>query len=124
MEKRAASAQRLVLTFHDINFEKNPGVGYEVYVNLPPGAKPDYKSPYYVGTLHFFGLKHSREQAHEAAMEFDISEVVAYLKKNNQWKDQINITYVPVAPRPKEKPAAEIRLAAQPKIGRVTLTQQ
>ena len=35
---------RVVLSLEGIQFDRNPGVSYEVYINLPKGQEPDYRS--------------------------------------------------------------------------------
>ncbi len=121
----AASPQRLVLTLDDIQFEKNPAVGYEIYLNLPKGEQPNYKSPYYAGTVHFFGLKHSREENHDAQLQFDVTDVVARLQKLGQWKDHVTVTYVPRGPTEPGKvaAAAEVKVAGTATIGRISLSE-
>lgn len=59
-------APQLILDFEGVE-GKAPEGYFEVYANLPAGLQnPDYRSPYYVGNLHFFGLdsEHSG-QGHE-----------------------------------------------------------
>jgi tyrosinase len=121
--KTAAAALRVTLTLDDIRFDKNPGIGYEIYLDLPPGQQPDIRSPYYVGTIHFFGLKHSREQSHQSQLQFDITNVVAALSKQQLWQGKARLTYVPRGPTPaKAMPGAETHQGAI--IGRVLITQQ
>jgi len=121
----AAASHHYVISFDDIDFDKNPGVGYEVYLNLPEGTKPVPTSPYYIGTLHFFGLKHSHQESHESQLQFDATNVVNLLKQRNQWKGQINVTYVPVGPRPPKATAAaqEEHVAGTATIGKVSISQ-
>jgi hypothetical protein len=47
------------VSFEGIDFDHLPGVDYEVYLNLPEGARPSPTGPNYVGTLTFFGSRHS-----------------------------------------------------------------
>jgi hypothetical protein len=110
------------MTLDDIQFDKSPGVGYEVYLNLPAGQEPNIKSPSYVGTIHFFGLKHSRDESHEAQLQFDITNTVAALRKQNLWQGQAKVTTVPRGPTPKEGPAPQARGGAS--IGKVIITEQ
>jgi hypothetical protein len=48
---------RVVLSLEGVQFDRNPGVSYEVYINLPEGQEPDYRNEYFAGTLGFFGLE-------------------------------------------------------------------
>lgn len=59
-------APQLILEFEGVQ-GKAPEGYFEVYANLPAGMQnPDYRSPYYVGNLHFFGLDSEHAgQGHE-----------------------------------------------------------
>lgn len=114
---------KIYLVLHDINFAKNPGIGYQIFLNLPAGQEPALNSPYYVGTLHFFGLKHSHQSGHEAKREFDISGVVEQLQKIGSWNSKVTITYVPVGPRSTDNRESMVHLAATPTIGSVSIIQ-
>jgi hypothetical protein len=121
----ATGPQRLVLTLDDIQFDKNPGAGYEVFLNLPQGQEANHESPYYVGTIHFFGLKHARDEGHEAQLQFDVTSVVDRLKKQGQWKGKVQITYVPRGPREAQATAAaaETPIAGNATIGKVSISE-
>jgi tyrosinase len=116
------TGKRVIMTLEDIQFDKSPGMGYEVYLNLPAGQEPSIKSPSYVGTIHFFGLKHSRDESHEATLQFDITDTVAALRKQNLWQGQAKVTTVPRGPTPKEGPAPQARGGAS--IGKVVIVEQ
>jgi tyrosinase len=126
-ERRPAAAEprALTLTVDDIQFDKNPSVGYEIFLNLPQGKEANHKSDHYVGTIHFFGLKHSREEGHEAQLQFDVTSIVDSLEKQGQWKGQVKITFVPRGPREANAPAtgAEAHVAGVATIGRVAITE-
>lgn len=47
--------QKVVLALEDIRYATKPGIYYEIYVNLPPGEEPNFRSSRFVGTLSFFG---------------------------------------------------------------------
>jgi hypothetical protein len=54
---RAALARRgdqVVLEVEGVEADQPPGVIYEIYVGLPPGATPDPKGPYFVGVMALF----------------------------------------------------------------------
>src|SRR5262249_14741574 len=122
MKAAPTTPRRVIMTLDDIQFDKSPGLGYEVYLNLPPGQEPSIKSPSYVGTIHFFGLKHSRDESHEAQLQFDITDTVAALRKQNLWKGQAKVTMVPRGPTPKEGAAPQPRGGAS--IGKVVIVEQ
>src|SRR5215471_15096591 len=86
---------RVFLKLVGIEYQQNPGAGYEVYLNLPAGQAPERKSMYYAGVLHFYGLKQTAEaNGQPATMQFDISEAVRHLQQAGQWSEsQLTVTF-------------------------------
>jgi Common central domain of tyrosinase/Polyphenol oxidase middle domain len=114
-----APPARVVLTLEGIRFGRNPGVSYEVYLGLPPdatpgadaGAEADFRSPYYVGNLGFFGLQPHQHGEHAggrpaagpgghqehggqgegeapvARRSFDVTANVRALQERGEWPD-------------------------------------
>lgn len=76
-----------VLTIEGLNFEKPPEGFYEVYINLPEGTTPDYKSKYYVGNVSFFGFGPQAKHGHEPVHAFDITGNIRELKAAGEWQD-------------------------------------
>jgi hypothetical protein len=88
-----SSKTRLALTVEEIVSE-TPDVTYEVYINLPKGEPPSYKSVYFVGNLAPFL---PRVGAHEQpfVVSFDITRNVRELRSLNVWKDaDLSVTFV------------------------------
>jgi hypothetical protein len=56
---------RIVLGLDGVQYDESPGVTYEVYLNLPEGQEPDYRSDYYVGNIGFFGMTPHDHEEHE-----------------------------------------------------------
>ncbi|WP_437321605.1 tyrosinase family protein [Sorangium sp. So ce385] len=80
---------QIVLSLEDIAFERNPGVSYEVYLNLPEGTPPDYQSHFYVGNIGFLvvrghGHLHGPATIDEA---FDITAHVRTMAERGVWAD-------------------------------------
>ena len=104
-----ADQRPLVLNLEGIRYEQNPGVSYEVYLNLPKGRKPSHKSPYYVGSLGFFpmsraggehgahphaGGEHGADP-HAGARNFDITANVRALQERGEWQGQpAQVTFI------------------------------
>jgi tyrosinase len=135
--------QPLSLNVEGIHFQRNPGVTYEVYLNLPEGQEPDYQSVYYVGNLGFFALGgHAHggagdhggpDQAADLVQQsFDITPNVRALQARGEWQGSpTEVTFVmrglePPAPSEAPGAAAQPPPAAQPgspvHIQRVTIT--
>src|SRR5439155_18415962 len=117
---------RVVLNLEGIDYERNPGVTYEVYINLPEGQEPDYQSEYYVGNLAFFGMKPHTHGGQAAPVQgqpggnqnFDITGNVRALEARGEWQGrQPEVTFVMrgLVPRAGTPPAkAQAIAAAQP----------
>ncbi|MGA8224128.1 MAG: tyrosinase family protein [Candidatus Acidiferrales bacterium] len=84
----APSAEtKLLLSIEGITAEKIPDVHYQVFVGLPEGQKPDYKSVYFVGNLSFFGIP--------SHVSFDISNTVRELVKSKSLSStELPVTFV------------------------------
>jgi tyrosinase len=96
----AISGRTGVLTLDGIAGTGVPGVSVQVYINLPEGAQPDFRSPYYIGTLGLFSLQpwdaEGPHEGHGATQSFDISRNIAALQETGEWTGEINVTFVPV----------------------------
>jgi hypothetical protein len=92
----------LVLTLDGISGTNVPAVAVEVYVNLPEGETPDFRSDAYVGSIGLFTLQTGDPGGHQhssAASQqvFDISLAVAASIERGDWTGEIDVTFVPVA---------------------------
>lgn len=79
----------------------------DVYVNLPPTARPTQKSPSFIAPLSLFGIQpwdmavHGGEGSpadHSGvakAQSFDITNTVAALRKRKGWTGKLAVTFVP-----------------------------
>jgi hypothetical protein len=80
------SKTKLVLTLSGIDFDKIPEVHYQVYLNLPPAQRPDYKGIYFVGNLVLFSFHpHGGSAEHPPVVNFDVTNTVRELVARNLW---------------------------------------
>jgi tyrosinase len=83
----AAPAQ-VFLNLEDIQGERNPAVGYEVFVQVG-GAEA-----HYVGNVSFFGIEHTAARGadvdgpHGMRRTFDITSLADTLRGRGEWDDQ------------------------------------
>jgi tyrosinase len=91
------------LTVGGLAVDTLTGAAYEIYLNLPEGAVPDYNSEYYLGNLSFFGVGYhhhgyaEREKAgsvdHRAT--YDVTDAVRQLISSGEWRrDQLSVSFV------------------------------
>jgi hypothetical protein len=123
----------MALNLEGIDFDRIPGVTYEVYLNLPEGEEPSYHSPYYVGNLGFFGLmpEHRKGDDHAAGRTFDISGNVLALEEVGAWDpERAAVTFVmtellpPLEEAPAEaaaEPPKALALPPEEPVSRVTI---
>ncbi len=82
------------LVLQNIFAESPPGVGYDVYLDLPPGRAPPGRSDvHYVGTIHFFDTSpdHRREE------RLNITDSLKALAEEGQLSATPSVTVVPGA---------------------------
>jgi hypothetical protein len=134
-----ADPSRLRLDVDGVEVDEDPGVVYEVYLNLPgdPAAAEPEES-HFVGHVTFFGAKRQPAGAAEGHVHggvrhtFDITPVVAGLRARGGWnEDQVQVSFVPLGllPPPGYEPEeATARAAAEPqptaRIGRVSIVRE
>jgi tyrosinase len=94
----AIAGQPTVLTIEGIAGTGEPAVSVQVYINLPEGVQPDFRSPYYVGTLGLFTLQpwdaDSPHAGHGATQSFDISRNIAALEARGEFTGEIIVMFL------------------------------
>jgi tyrosinase len=122
-----ARPERVYLNLEAIAGDRNPGVSYAVYVNVPDDDGAGLDS-YHVGTIGFFGIERAgdldREHTggHGLRYAFDITDVVETLRDEGRWDpSRVTVTFAPTrteAAEGTEEPAAAVR------VGRVSIYYQ
>ena len=89
---------RVYLTVQGIEYQQNPGAGYEIYLNVP--ANTVSQSSESAGVLHFYGLREAAQASGQPAQaEFDITDAIRQLHKSNHWNHhQLRVTFMRRAP--------------------------
>ena len=122
---------RVLVNVENIEVERDPGIAYAVYLNLPAGADTASAERHYIGNISFFGIQKMSDpdQPHGDAAGFrhgfDVTDVVSTLKDLNLWDpSSLTVTFEPIAPLPPpgdvsaEEPSEELPPV---RIGRVSL---
>lgn len=117
------AGHRLLLTVSGLRTEQQPGVLYDLYLELPVDAKQEQRKDYYVGSLNFFHA--SAHGAHAAGappgrgptklLSFDITDLARKLHGRRLLVDKATLTIVPGG-----QPAAD----AKPVIGEIRIVEQ
>jgi tyrosinase len=133
LAESAADGDRPVfVNVEDIRAERNPGLAYAVYLDLPGDAEQERR---HVGNLSLFGIEtmNDPDRPHDGAPgfrhTFDATEAVSALKREGLWDaSAISVSFEPIvilAPPGEElSPEAQAEAAApvEPiQIGRVSL---
>lgn len=87
----------LMLHLEKVRVHALPMGHYEIYVNLPPGDKPKFKSDYYVGNMSFFGSSKTETQAQSFSFLLDTLE--KKLKSTKKWTGEIKVTFIKTGPQ-------------------------
>jgi plastocyanin len=110
-----AVSPRIVLTLDGIRDTGSPAVTYEVYVNLPPDAEPDFRGDAFVGLINLFGLAAHANHGVGAQQSFDITSAVHSAQERGDWAGEVTVTIVAQGLVPPEEqagtPAADAREA-------------
>jgi tyrosinase len=117
-----ARGEEVVLTLDGVRGEGVPGTLFEVYINLPEGQEPDFRSPYFVGNISLFGLQPQdmspMHVQHTATRRFNISRNIAALQARGEWTGDVIVTVVPYYAGARATAAAGMATpAAQPPAG-------
>jgi tyrosinase len=112
---------RLYLVVKNLQTNAQPGVLYNVYLDLPDKATKKQLATHHVGMLNFFGAMahgtddHGKAKKSERFISFDITNLAKTLQTQNLLNEKSVLTIVP---------AGEPNAAARPVIGEVSLVQQ
>jgi hypothetical protein len=133
-EPPATEGPALRLAIEDIRFDASPGRFYEVYLNLPdPKEATGPDSPYFAGTLSFFGLHGPHDPAHAMATTrgktqlIDVTEAVRRLQTDGKLQgEQLKVTLIERRmrggrPRAAAAPPPGVAAPAPPPAPRVTI---
>jgi hypothetical protein len=102
-----AGARPMYLNVEDIEAERNPGVVYGVFVNMPSDDPEADRAQYHVGNIALFGIEamNDPDAAHGGVPgfrhTFDITRVVGELSNAGGWDpNAITVTFEPITPIP------------------------
>ncbi|WP_438003739.1 tyrosinase family protein [Sorangium sp. So ce321] len=114
--EHAGQIRRLLLHLESVDFEEYPSNVYEVYLNLPEGEEPSFRSRYYVGAVAFFAQRPMRAAlaehggghgAHgedggggqaqsQVFRSFDITPNVVALREHGEWDEKtVRVRFYP-----------------------------
>jgi tyrosinase len=119
--KALPPARRLLLVLRDLTAAAQPGVTYQVYLDLPPNATPSPESANFVGTINFFAAAAMNTMpgmtmpAPRRTVSLDITSKAKTLAAQGQLNPTPAVTIVPA-----DAPAD----AARPVVGQVQLVEQ
>lgn len=92
------------VTVENITATTNPGVIFDVYLNLPPGVDASQAEFYYTGTFTLFGIEamNDPEREHDGASglrhAFDATDTIRAQAQENVWNSAaVTVTVAPVA---------------------------
>lgn len=111
--------KKLYVVLRDFRTNAQPGVLYNVYLDLPEKATPEVAREHAIGIVNFFNATIAPDPARarktERFVSFDVTNLARKLRVNGGLGDRAVVTLIPVG-----VPAAD----AKPIIGEVTLVEQ
>jgi tyrosinase len=109
----------MYLVVKDLHTNLQPGVLYNIYLDLPEGASANEESPNYAGTIDFFdahaGHGASAASSNQKFFSFDITDVAKRLQSKNGLDAKPTVTITPVG-----EPTAN----SSPVVGQISLIEQ
>jgi len=112
--------ERIYLVLRDLATQEQPGMVYQIYLNLPAGSVPGKDDPHFVGVINFYGAARPRgtESSQPSGFRsFDVTDVLQNLQKHNLLTGRISVTITPAVP-------GRANVNAKPVIGRIELVAQ
>ncbi len=127
---KAGTSHRVVLQITEIQYQRSPGVYYEVYLDLPTGESPSPTSPHFVGNLSFFALMphHTMQNTpvdsgDGGKRDFDVTKTISMLLRERRWNaSQLSVTFVPKGLVDKEGRPLTITEGKKASLGQITLS--
>jgi hypothetical protein len=126
-------APPLHLNLEGLQMERDPGIVWAVYLNLPDAgvATPD-TSRHLVGFLSLFGVSHAEHHPGGVARTYDIRSLAKQLADQGLWDpSRVTVTFVPTGLEPAEGgelleavPAPTVPADRPVRIGRISLTSE
>jgi hypothetical protein len=113
--------ETLVVELDNVVAEREPGVVWEVYLGLPPGARPSPESPNFLGTVSLFSAgvrSHSHGEFKPEHFSFPANRALAAALRSKQEKPQL--LFVPSGPLMEGKPS-QPKLLAPVRVGSVSI---
>jgi hypothetical protein len=107
--------EHLYIVLREIRAAREPGVLYDVYLDLPGGAQPAEGDPHAIGSLNFYNSVGVSADTPGLFFSYDITDAARQLQSRNQLSERTTITISPSG-----TPAAN----ADAVIGRVELVKQ
>ncbi|MET0939041.1 MAG: tyrosinase family protein, partial [Gaiellaceae bacterium] len=133
VEAAGGETGRVLISVEDIEAERDPGLGYAVYLDVPGDDDAADRERRHIGNVSFFGIEKMTDpdQPHEGAPgfrhTFDATDAVNTLKEQNRWDPAaVTVTFEPITvlPPPGKElagPAFAPEEVAPVRIGRVSL---
>jgi tyrosinase len=117
--KALPKEKHVYLLVKNLRADAQPGVLYQLYLDLPEGAKGEKATPHFVGTVNFFhavghGGAHAKKSS-DQFYQFDITELARALHARNLLTARPTLTIAPAG-----TPAGD----ANPVIGEVAVIEQ
>jgi tyrosinase len=111
--------RQIHLVIRNYRADAEPGVIYNVYLDLPASGEGGAGEGYYVGSLNFFGaVPHDGHESHgtsATALTFDVTELAKRLRAEGGLNDAPTVTIVPAG-----QPVSD----AKPVVGEIALIEQ
>jgi hypothetical protein len=90
--------RRLFLLIGDLRADRQPGTGFEIYLDLPEGASPS--ETHHAGSFNYYNAVIGETGRPDAFFSFDITDVARALRGRGLLRDATTLTIVPSDGKP------------------------
>jgi hypothetical protein len=96
--ERLNADQRLYIVIRDLRVTRQPGVPYQVFLDLPQGGGSSVSMAHLIGTLNFFGVAEAGRDfgASELFTSYDVTDTVRRLRERQTLLTPTTVTIAPV----------------------------
>ena len=109
---RLGDKERLYLVMSELQTDRQPGVTYDVFMNMPPNTPAKEVDRYLVGNLNFFNVRSGTKTSRPSFTSFDVTEAARTMLKRRSGGQTATVTIAPDGSPPAE---------AHPIVGRIEL---
>jgi hypothetical protein len=106
--------RHIFLVIGGLRADRQPGVSFDVYLDLPPDAPPAQRARHLAGNIHYYDAVIGETGNPEAIFSFDITDLARTLASRGLLRGETTLVIAPADGPP----------AGKPVVGRIEIVEQ